>query len=368
MDALVAGRARRAMLVAAALLAALGAAGGGCARGGGGAVTLTGAGATFPYPLYSRWIAEYGRTHPGVVINYQSLGSGAGVRQLLEGTVDFGATDVPMSDAELARAAGPVLHVPTALGAVAVTYNLPDLPRPLSLTAELLGDLYLGRITRWDDPRLRAANPGLPLPARPVTVVHRSDGSGTTEVFTGYLSRNHPGWREQVGAGKAVRWPVGVGAKGNEGVTGQIRLTPGAVGYVELTYALQNRLPAARLRNRAGEWVAPDAAGMAAAAAAATAAPPPDLRLSLVDAPAPGAYPMTSLTYIVVYRDQRDRRRGEELARFLWWAVHDGQRFNAELHYGPLPQTLMARVEEQLRLLNHRGRKLLPAAAARAGR
>ncbi len=324
------------------------------------AVTLTGAGATFPFPLYTRWIEEYTSRTPGVVINYQSIGSGAGVRQLLAGTVDFGASDTPMTDAELARAPSPVLHIPAALGAVAVTYNLPELRRPLRLTPEVLADLFLGRVTRWDDERLKAANPGVDLPDRAVMVVHRSDGSGTTEIFTAYLSRVSPRWREEVGKGKAVDWPVGIGAKGNEGVTGQVRLTAGSVGYVELVYAVRNGLPVARLRNGEGNFVAPGVASVRAAADAAAGTLPPDLRVSIVDAPGPDSYPLSAFTYILVYRDQPDRRRGEELARFLWWAVHDGQRFNEGLHYAPLPPAVVARVEEALRQMNHRGAPLLP--------
>lgn len=342
-------------LVAGALLAA------GCAgaRRQPEVVSLTGAGATFPFPLYSRWISEYMRRERSVAINYQSVGSGAGIRQLLAGTVDFGASDTPMSDAELRLAPSPVLHVPAALGAVAVTYNLPEVRRPLDLTPEALSDLFLGRIRSWDDPRLRRLNPGAALPHRAVTVVHRSDGSGTTEVFTDYLSRTSPRWRAEVGTGKAVRWPVGVGAKGNEGVTGQVRLAPGSVGYVELVYALQNGLPAARLRNRAGAFVAPSVASVAAAAATVAPALPPDLRASIVDAPGRDSYPLSAFTYLLVYRDQPDRRRGEALARFLWWAVHDGQRFNAELHYAPLPPAAVARVERLLEGMNHRGQRLL---------
>ncbi len=353
---------RRSGLLAAAVCMGLVLA---CAKhesGSGGRVTLNGAGATFPYPLYSKWVAEYQRRDPRVLINYQSIGSGAGIRQVSERTVDFGASDAPMTDEQLAKAPGKIVHIPTTLGAVAITYDLPDLAPPsLRLGPDVISGIYLGQITRWNDPRLAALNPGVALPARDIVVVHRSDGSGTTAVFTDYLSRVSPVWRERVGKGTSVSWPVGLGAKGNEGVTGQVKTTPGSIGYVELAYALQNKLPTASLQNRAGRFVEPSIAGITAAAAGVSANLPADLRVSIVDAPGDGAYPIAAFTYILVYEDMPDAPRAEALAHFLWWAIHDGQSFAPPLDYAPLPPAVVTRVEALLRGLRSGGRALLPS-------
>lgn len=326
--------------------------------GCGDSLFLSGAGATFPYPLYSKWIAEYAKVEPRTKIDYQSIGSGAGVAQLLAGTVDFGASDTPMSDAELARSRKEVVHIPAALGAVVVVYNLPGLPSPLRLTPQALADIFLGRITRWDHPGLGEINPGLPLPARDLVVVYRSDGSGTTGVFTDYLSQVSPEWATRVGAGRAVSFPVGIGAKGNEGVTGQVKGLPYSLGYVELAYATQNNLPIALLRNREGRFQEPTVEAIEAAAA--TAPLPPDLRASIVDAPGENSYPLSAYTYLLVFRWQPDRAKGEALARFLWWAVYQGQGFNRALDYAPLPHPVVERVEEKLRSLTSQGQPLLP--------
>lgn len=305
-------------------------------------VALTGAGATFPYPLYSKWFSEYA-AKTGVKINYQSIGSGGGIRQLSEQTVDFGATDAPMNDAELAKAkGGAILHIPTALGAVVITYNLPKLTTALSLTGDVIAAIYQGQITKWNDARIAALNPGVALPATDILVVHRSDGSGTSYVFTDYLSAVSPAWATKPGKGKEIQWPVGLGAKGNEGVAGQVRQSPGAIGYVELAYATQNRMPAARLRNANGAFVAPTIESVTAAAAGAASRLPAntDYRVSIVNAPGGGVYPISSFTWIIVYREQPDAAKKQTLVDFLKWALTDGQTMEAALDYAPLPERM----------------------------
>jgi phosphate transport system substrate-binding protein len=324
----------------------------------GGTIGLQGAGATFPYPLYSKWVAEYQRVDSRVRINYQSIGSGGGIRQITERTVDFGASDAPMTDAELARAPGKLLHVPTALGAVVVTFNLPGVSS-LKLTPELLAAIFLGDIKTWNDPRLADANPGVALPNQPITVAHRSDGSGTTAVFTDYLSKTSPSWKEKVGAGKSVKFPVGLGAKGNEGVAGQVKTTPGSVGYVELAYARQTGLPAMSIRNRSGQFVEPSLEGITAAAAGVASSMPEDLRLSIVDAPGEASYPISAFTYVLVYDQQSDPAKGKALLQFLWWAAHDGQKFGPPLHYAPLPAPVVRAVEAKLRSVRAAGQPVL---------
>jgi phosphate transport system substrate-binding protein len=302
-------------------------------------VDLLGAGATFPYPLYARWFDRFAQDS-GVRINYQSIGSGGGIRQLTAGTVDFGATDVPMTDAEIAQVPGRrVVHLPTVLGAVVVSYNLPGRTRPLQLAPDVLADLFLGRITRWNDPRLAALNPGEPLPDRDVLVVHRSDGSGTSFIFSDYLSRISADWAAGPGRSKDVRWPVGLGGKGNEGVAAQLKAMPGALGYLEATYARQNNLPAARLRNAAGRFVSPNAAEIALAASSALAGitDTTDLRVSLVDAPGDRAYPIASFTWMLVAPALLEPERTAALKRFLRWALADGGAMARALGYEPLP-------------------------------
>jgi len=309
-------------------------------------VDLLGAGATFPYPLYARWFNEYAQTS-GVRINYQSIGSGGGIRQLIAGTVDFGATDVPMSDEEIARLpGGRVLHIPTVLGAVGITYNVPGLTRPLRLAPDVLADLFLGVITRWNDPRLEALNPGAALPNRDVLVVHRSDGSGTSYIFTDYLTAVSPAWAAGPGRSKDVRWPVGLGGKGNEGVAGQVKQMPGAIGYVEATYARQNRLPLAQLRNASGNFVAAMAFEIASAATSAleSAGNEADLRMSLVNAPGRDAYPIASFTWMLVAPELLGPEKTQALLAFLEWALHDGDQVARTLGYEPLPGPLADRV------------------------
>jgi phosphate transport system substrate-binding protein len=311
--------------------------------GAAGGADLTGAGASFPQPLYNKWFSVYG-AKTGVKINYQSIGSGGGIRQLSEQTVDFGATDAPMTDAELAKAkGGPVLHIPTALGAVAVTYNLPETTTPLKLTGDVVAAIFQGQIARWNDARIAALNPGVKLPASDILVVHRSDGSGTTYVFTDYLASVSPGWAAKPGKGKDIQWPAGLGAKGNEGVAGQVKQTPGAIGYVELAYATQNKLSTALIKNAAGEFVAPSIASVTAAAAGAAAKLPPntDYRVSIVNAPGAGVYPIASFTWILAYEKQADPAKGKRLVDFLRWAFSDeGQSLEAPLDYAPLPVTM----------------------------
>jgi phosphate transport system substrate-binding protein len=312
-------------------------------------VALTGAGATFPYPIYSKWFGDYA-TRTGVKINYQSIGSGGGIRQLSEGTVDFGATDSPMSDTELANAkGGAILHIPTVMGAVVATYNVPGLSQPLKLTGEVLADIFLGRIRRWNDARIATLNGDAPLPNQDILVVHRSDGSGTTFIFTDYLSTVSPGWKSGPGTGKEVQWPAGLGAKGNEGVAGQVKQTPGSIGYVELAYAKQNRLAFASMQNASGEFVTPTIESVTAAAAGVVARLPndTDYRISIVNAPGTGAYPIASFTWIILYQQQPDADKGQKLVDFLRWAIRDGGTSAAALDYAPLPQEMVARLEQR---------------------
>ena len=322
---------------------------------------LVGAGATLPYPLYSKWAAEYARVDPTVRVNYQSIGSGAGIRQVEGGIVDFGATDEPMSEEQLKRSPMKLVHVPTTVGAVVFAFNLPG-QRELSLTAEVAAAMFLGTVQRWDDERLRALNPGRTLPSEPIIVVHRADGSGTSAALTTYLSRHDERWSTAVGSGTSPRFPVGVGAKGNEGVTAFIKSTPMSIGYVELVYAKQAGLSMAQVKNPAGRFVAPtlealDSAAKSVPGSAATSGE----RIMLLDSADANAYPIAALSYVVLPLDARDRGKAEALAKFLWWAVHQGQTFARELDYVALPPPLVTRAERALRELRAEGRELLPA-------
>jgi phosphate transport system substrate-binding protein len=314
-----------------------------------GSVDLTGAGATFPYPLYSKWFADYADA-TGVKINYQSIGSGGGIRQISEGTVDFGATDGPMKDDELAKAKGPILHIPTVLGAVVVTYNIPGLTTPLNLTGDVIADIFAGKIKKWNDPRIAALNSGAKLPTSDILVVHRSDGSGTTYVFTDYLTAVSASWKAGPGKGKEVSWPVGLGGKGNEGVAGQVKQTPGAIGYVELAYAKQNNLPFAAIKNASGKFVLPSVDAVTAAAAATAEKLPEntDYRLSIVNAAGDNAYPISSFTWILVYQQQPDSVKGKKLVDFLRWALTDGEKQATALDYAPLPESMAARLQQRI--------------------
>lgn len=322
-----------------------------------GPISLNGAGATFPFPLYSKWIAEYNKQFPNIQINYQSIGSGGGIRQIIAGTVDFGATDAPMKADEAKQAPGKLLHIPTTIGAVVLCYSLPDVKETLKLTPDVLADIYLGKIKKWNDPKIAADNAGAKLPDKEIAVVYRTDGSGTTNVFTDYLSAISPEWKDKVGAGKSVKWPVGLGAKGNEGVTGQLKTTPYTIGYTERAYATQNKLPMAELKNKSGKFVAPTTPAMSAAAEGVEM--PAELYVSLVDSAAEAAYPIAGYTYLLVYADAKDATKGEAIAKYLWWALHDGQKFAETLDYAPLPAKVVTLVEARLKELTAGGKKLL---------
>jgi len=322
----------------------------GAAASQSGSVDLTGAGATFPYPLYSKWFADYA-AKTGVKINYQSIGSGGGIRQIQEQTVDFGATDGPMSNDELSKAkGGAILHIPTALGGDVVTYNLPDVKQPLKLTGELVADIFLGNVKKWNDQKIAALNSGVKLPDQDILVVHRSDGSGTTYVFTDYLTAVSPAWAKGPKKGKEVPWPVGLGGKGNEGVSGQVKQTPGSIGYVELAYAKENGLPSALIKNAAGNFIAPSTETITAAAAGIAEKLPPntDYRISIVNAPGANAYPISSFTWILAYVNQSDSAKGKKLVDFLRWALTDGEKEATTLNYAPLPAPMIDQLKSRL--------------------
>ena len=310
---------------------------------------LNGAGATFPYPIYSKWFADYA-TSTGVKINYQSIGSGGGIRQLTEGTVDFGASDAPMSEPEMAKLKAPVLHFPTVLGAVVITYNVPGITRAIKLTGPVVADIFAGRITKWNDARIASLNGALELPSSDILVVHRSEGSGTTYIFSDYLSSVSPAWAQSPGKGKELAWPVGLGGKGNEGVAGQVKQTPGAIGYVELAYAKQNSLPFADLQNASGEFITPTIESVTTAAAAVAAKLPAntDYRISIVNAAGKGAYPISSFTFLLVYKTQPDAAKGKKLVDFLRWYLRNGEKSAASLDYAPLPVSMIAQLEKRL--------------------
>jgi phosphate transport system substrate-binding protein len=321
------------------------------------AISLNGAGATFPYPLYSKWIAEYNKQFPNIKINYQSIGSGGGIRQIIAGTVDFGATDAPMKDDEAKQAPGKLLHIPATIGGVVISYNVPEVTQPIKLSSDVVADIYLGKIKKWNDPRIAADNADAKLPAKEISVVYRTDGSGTTAVYTDYLAAVSAEWKDKVGAGKSVKWPVGLGAKGNEGVSGQVKTTPYTIGYIERAYATQNKLPMAEIKNKSGKFVAPTTASLSAAAEGVEM--PAELHVSLVNSAAETAYPIAGYTYLLVYADAKDPAKGEAIAKYLWWALHDGQKFAESLDYAPLPEKVVTLVEARLKELTAGGKKLL---------
>ena len=310
-------------------------------------MALTGAGATFPYPLYTKWIAEYAKSVPGVAINYQSIGSGGGIRQLTSRTVDFGASDAPMTDEQLEKAKG-VLHIPTCLGAVVLAYNVQGIGPGLKLGRDAVAGIFLGEIKQWDDPKIKATNPDLPLPSKPIGTIHRSDGSGTTKIFLDYLSAVSPAWAKGPGTGTSVSWPNGLGAKGNEGVAGQIKGQPNSIGYIELAYAAQNNMTMASIENRSGKFVAPTLESTTAAARGAASKMPEDLRISIVDAEGEDAYPVAGFTYILLHGRQQDPEKGKALVGFLTWALSDGQKLTSPLHYAPLPQEVAEKARARL--------------------
>jgi phosphate transport system substrate-binding protein len=311
---------------------------------------LTGAGATFPYPLYSKWFADYA-AQTGVKINYQAIGSGGGIRQLSEGTVDFGASDSPMTDGEMQKAkGGRVLHFPTVIGAVAIVYNLPGVSATIKLDGGALSDIFLGKLRKWNDGKIVKLNPGVSLPARDILVIHRSEASGTTYIFTDFLSSVNKEWLAGPGRAKEVAWPIGLGGKGNDGVAGQVKQIPGAIGYVELAYARQNKLAYAAIKNAAGEFVTPsvESATAAAEGIAAKLSPKTDYRVSIANAPGPQTYPITSFTWLLVYQDQTDPIKGKKLVDFMRWALTSGQGSAAALDYAPLPKAIADRLTDRL--------------------
>lgn len=310
--------------------------------------TLNGAGATFPYPMYSKWFSDYHKLHSDVEINYQSIGSGGGIRQVLAGTVDFGASDGPMSDEQLAQAKVKILHIPTVLGAVVPAYNVPGVSTALNFSPEVIADICLGKISNWNDKAIAKDNPGVTLPDRPVIVVHRSDGSGTNYIFTDYLSKVSPEWQSRVGKGTSVKWPVGLGTKGNEGVAGMIRQMEGAFGYVELIYAIQNNIPYGSVRNSAGKFLKGSLEG-ATAAAASVKNMPADFRVSITNAPGKDAYPISSFTWLLIPTQSKDAAKGKILVGFLNWMLDEGEKQTTTLHYAPLPENVAAKVKEAIK-------------------
>ena len=301
---------------------------------------INGAGATFPYPIYSKWFDEYNKLHPNVQINYQSIGSGGGIRQLTNQTVFFGASDGPMTNEQQLAAPGKILHLPTVLGAVLPIYNLPGVGE-LKFSGAVLADIFLGKITKWNDPALMKLNAGAKLPASDITVVHRSDGSGTSYIFVDYLAKVSPEWKKKVGVATSVNWPVGLGGKGNEGVSGLVTQTPGSIGYVELIYALQNKISYGAVQNAVGEFVKADVKSVSAAAAEAASKMPADFRVSITNAPGAGVYPISSFTWLLLYENPKDKAQAKVMVEFMIWALSDGQKFAAGLGYAPLPESVV---------------------------
>jgi phosphate transport system substrate-binding protein len=318
-----------------------------------GALLINGAGATFPNPIYSKWFDEYKKSHTAVEINYQSVGSGAGIKQVTDGTVDFGATDGPMNDEQLKafqdKHGFGILHFPTVLGADVPTYNIPGVNSALNFTPEALAGIFLGKITKWDDPAIVAANKGVNLPSSDIVVVHRSDGSGTTYIWTDYLSKVSEEWKNKVGKGTSVNWPVGLGGKGNEGVTGQIKNAPNSIGYVELIYAKANNIPYGKVKNATGAFVQADLASVSAAAAGAASTMPEDFRVSITNAPGKTAYPIASFTWLLIPLPSKDPAKGKILNDFLNWMVTDGQKMTGALSYAPLPDNVVAKEKEAIK-------------------
>jgi phosphate transport system substrate-binding protein len=306
--------------------------------------TLNGAGATFPYPMYSKWFSDYHKLHPDVEINYQSIGSGGGIRQVLAGTVDFGASDGPMTDEQLSQAKTKILHIPTVLGAVVLAYNVPGVSGEVKFTPEALAGIFLGKITTWNDPAISKANAGVNLPNQPIIVVHRSDGSGTSFIFTDYLSKVSPEWAGGPSKGTSVKWPVGLGGKGNEGVAGVVRQMQGAIGYIELIYAVQNKIPYGSVQNSSKNFVKASLESVTAAAASAPKMPA-DFRVSITDAPGKDAYPISSFTWLLIPAQSKDAAKGKILNEFLAWMLDDGQKMTGDLTYAPLPDAILAKVK-----------------------
>ena len=315
-----------------------------------GQTTVNGAGATFPNPMYQKWFSEYHKAHPDIQFNYQSIGSGGGIRQVLAQTVDFGASDGPMTDEQLSQAKTKILHIPTVLGAVVPAYNVPGVSGELKFTPEALSGIFLGKITTWNDPAIAKANPGVNLPSQSIIVVHRSDGSGTTYIFTDYLSKVSSEWQNGSGKGTSVKWPVGLGGKGNEGVAGMIRQMQGGIGYIELIYAVQNKIDYGSVKNAAGVFVKASLDSVTAAAASAKSMPA-DFRVSITNAPGKDAYPISSFTWLLIPEKSKEAAKGKILAAFLTWMVDDGQKMTADLTYAPLPGNVAEKVKGAIKLV-----------------
>lgn len=313
--------------------------------------TLNGAGATFPYPMYSKWFSDYNKLHPDVQINYQSIGSGGGIRQVLAGTVDFGASDGPMTDEQLGQAKIKILHIPTVLGAVVPAYNIPGVTGEIKFTPEVLANIFLGKISNWNDPAIAKANPGVTFPNQTIIIIHRSDGSGTTYIFTDYLSKVSSEWANTVKKGTTVSWPLGLGGKGNEGVAGQIRQLQGSIGYVELIYAAQNNIAYGSVKNAAGNFVKASLEGVTEAAASVKTMPA-DFRVSITNAPGKTAYPISSFTWLLIPVQAKDQKKGKILADFVDWMVTDGQKMTAQLTYAPLPDTVVEKVKAAIKQIH----------------
>jgi phosphate transport system substrate-binding protein len=316
-----------------------------------GQTTLNGAGATFPYPMYSKWFSEYNKLHPEVQINYQSIGSGGGIRQVLNGTVDFGASDGPMSDEQLKEAKTKILHIPTVMGAVVPAYNVSGISGEVKFTPEALAGIFLGKIQNWNDAAITQANPGVKFPNQPIIVVHRSDGSGTTYILTDYLSKVSKEWESTVGKGASPKWPVGLGGKGNEGVAGQVRQLEGSIGYVELIYAVENKITFGSVKNAAGNFVKASLDSVTEAAASVKTMPA-DFRVSITDAPGKTAYPISSFTWLLIPEQAKDPKKGKIMADFLDWMVSDGQKMTNQLSYAPLPQSVVEKVKAAIKQIH----------------
>lgn len=330
----------------------LGNANGGVGSGeSGGSTRLQGSGSSFVKPIMDKWTSEYGKAHPNIKADYQSTGSGAGIKAIQGSTVDFGATDAAMTEDEIKGSTAEILHIPVVLGAVVLTYNVEAVKEPLRLSPDVIADIFLGKIKKWDDPRIKTDNPNAALPSTDIVPVYRSDGSGTSDVFTDFLSQLSPEWKEKVGRTKNPQLPqgVGIGAKGNDGVMGQVKQTPNTIGYVELTFAKANNLPAALVKNSAGTFIEPNPETVTAAASGVLANAPADLRMAITNSQGADAYPIAGITYALIYKDQKDAGKGKALIDFLWWVTHEGQGFAKDLHYASIPAGLVTRVEEKLR-------------------
>jgi phosphate transport system substrate-binding protein len=322
---------------------------------------LNGAGATFPYVIYSKWFDVY-KNLTGVQFNYQAIGSGGGIRQVTEGTVDFGASDGPMTDEQLAavkeKQGVDVLHIPTVMGGIVLSYNLPSVTQKLKFDGPIVADIYLGKITKWNDPRLKEINPGVNLPDKAILVAHRSDGSGTTFIFTNYLCKVSPEWKEKVGNNTSVNWPVGLGGKGNDGVAGLVKQTEGSIGYVELAYAVQNKLPYGLLKNKAGNFVDANFNTVTEAAAGAVKNMPSDLRAIITDSDGKNAYPISGFTWLLVYKNMKNEAKAKALVKFLKWAMEKGESYASDLYYAPLPKQVVKLCEKKIAMITANGKKI----------